>query len=72
MAEENWIESVYTLTTLPSPLSGTSGRIQGSAVSSLNQGKKRKRSEIATAIDGEGIHIHAVGAIHADVNSHQG
>ena len=60
MAQQDWIESVYSLTTLPAPLSGKNGLITGSAVSSLSQGKKRKRSEIATAIDGESINLYSV------------
>ena len=60
MASGGWIESVYTLTSLPAPPNGTSGRITASAVCSLAQGKKRKRSELVTAIDGESLNIYGV------------
>jgi hypothetical protein len=61
MADGDWIESVYTLAPLPAPLDAKNGRISTSTVSSLTKGKKRKRSEIAAAIDGEGIYLYNVG-----------
>jgi hypothetical protein len=57
MTDQAWIESAYSLVTLPAPLNR---RIHASAVVSLAKGKKRKRTEVATAIDGEGINVYAV------------
>ncbi|KIV99483.1 uncharacterized protein PV09_08903 [Verruconis gallopava] len=60
MDDSGWIESVYTLSALPAPLDSHNGRITASVVTSLVRGKKRKRSEIAAAIDGEGVNLYTV------------
>jgi hypothetical protein len=71
MANDSWIESVYPLATLPTPLNSSNGRVTGSVVSSLTKGKKRKRTEIATAVDGEGISIYSVSALIHNLGSTQ-
>lgn len=48
------------LTQLPRPLQASTGKTQVGEVYSLAQSKKRKRYEIAVAVDGEGLNIYNV------------
>ncbi|KAF1989994.1 hypothetical protein K402DRAFT_451602 [Aulographum hederae CBS 113979] len=49
-----------TLVSLSQPLDSTNGRVLASAIQSVSGSRKRKRSEIATSVDGEGISIHTI------------
>jgi hypothetical protein len=48
------------LAQLPRPLQGLNGRTQLGEVYSLVGSKKRKRYEVAVAVDGEGVNIYNV------------
>ena len=48
------------LAQLPRPLHTSTGRIQVGEVYSLAATKKRKRYEVATAVDGEAVNIYNV------------
>lgn len=48
------------LTQLPRPLQASTGKTQVGEVYSLAESKKRKRYEIAVAVDGEGLNIYNV------------
>lgn len=49
-----------TLTQLPRPLQSSNGKTQIGEVSSLVESRKRKRYEVAVAVDGEGLNIYNV------------
>lgn len=51
----------YVLGSLPRPLDKAQGQTYGSFTVGLADSKVRKRHEIASAVDGEGIYIHKVG-----------
>lgn len=57
---ETGFEAPYTIASFPSPLDRENGRIQASVVYGLRSSKKRKRHEIAVAVDGEGVCIYNV------------
>ncbi len=50
----------YTLTEVPQNLTGSNARILTANVFSVTGSRKRKRSELAVAIDGQGIRIYDV------------
>jgi hypothetical protein len=50
----------FTLATLSRPASTTNGRIYAAGVCSISGIKKRKRTEIAVGLDGEGVSIYSV------------
>ncbi|KAF2004288.1 hypothetical protein P154DRAFT_485457 [Amniculicola lignicola CBS 123094] len=54
------IGAPFTLASLPRPLDSTNGRTQASGVCSISGSRKRKRTEIAVGVDGEGILIYSV------------
>lgn len=54
------IEKPYTLADIPHDLTGPSGRILIGDVHAIAGSKKRKRSEIAVAIDHQGVNIYDV------------
>ena len=57
------IERPYTLLKLPRPLDSVNGRYHVANVFNVPLGsKKRKRSELVVAIDGEGLNIYTVSA----------
>jgi hypothetical protein len=57
------LDSAFTLASLPHPIDGHHGRILTATVSALSPiSKKRKRSEIAVSVDGEGVNIYSVRA----------
>lgn len=60
------IDSIFSLATVPRPIDSSNGRILASTVHSLTHSKKRKRSQLAVSVDGEGVNIYSVG-IFADV-----
>ncbi|OCL03910.1 hypothetical protein AOQ84DRAFT_433683 [Glonium stellatum] len=62
MSSSREIETPHTLASLPRPIDSANGRTLGAAVYSLSGSKKRKRSEIAVGIDGEGISIYSIQA----------
>jgi hypothetical protein len=54
------LEAPYTLASLPKPIDSTNGQTQVAGVCSLTGSKKRKRTEVAVGIDGEGVFIYSV------------
>lgn len=60
MSTNKNIEPPQTLASLPKPIDTVNGRIQAALVHSLNGSKKRKRTEICSCTDGEGINIYNV------------
>jgi len=57
------IEKPYTLADIPHDIPGALGRILIGDVHAIAGSKKRKRSEIAVAIDHQGINIYDVLAL---------
>ncbi|QDS77163.1 hypothetical protein FKW77_001660 [Venturia effusa] len=60
MASRTSIDAVYTIANIPRPIDQTNGRILAATVHSLSNSKKRKRSQVAVSIDGEGVNIYSV------------
>lgn len=60
MLSSREIETPHTLASLQRPIDSANGRTLAAAVYSLSGSKKRKRSEIAVSIDGEGISVYSV------------
>ncbi|KAH3979409.1 hypothetical protein HBH64_041650 [Parastagonospora nodorum] len=56
----NEIGAAFTLATLSKPVCSTNGRIHAASVCSLSGIKKRKRTEIAVGLNGEGISIYSL------------
>ncbi|EEP80077.1 predicted protein [Uncinocarpus reesii 1704] len=54
------LQAPSLLAQLPRPLGGSTGKCRFSEVYSLAGGKKRKRYEVAAAIDGESVNIYSV------------
>ncbi|KAL2048292.1 hypothetical protein N7G274_000203 [Stereocaulon virgatum] len=54
------IQLPYTLAEIPQDLTGTSGQIYAADVYAIAGSKKRKRSEVALAIDRQGVNIYDV------------
>ncbi|KAF2646231.1 hypothetical protein P280DRAFT_464468 [Massarina eburnea CBS 473.64] len=54
------IEAPFTLASLPHAIGQSDGRPHAASVCSISGIKKRKRTEIAVAIDGEGISIYSL------------
>ncbi|KAH8725864.1 hypothetical protein GQ44DRAFT_652030 [Phaeosphaeriaceae sp. PMI808] len=60
MSLRQGIGAPFTLATLTKPVSSTNGRTHASSVCSISGIKKRKRTEIAVGLDGEGISIYSL------------
>ncbi|KAF2466094.1 uncharacterized protein BDR25DRAFT_294162 [Lindgomyces ingoldianus] len=60
MSFDKEIEAPFTLASLPRPLQSTDGQTQASGVCSLSGVRKRKRTEIAVGVDGEGVLIYSL------------
>ena len=60
MSFDKEIGAPYTVASLPKPIDSVNGRTQASGVCSISGAKKRKRTEIAVGVDGEGILIYSV------------
>ncbi|KAF2264749.1 hypothetical protein CC78DRAFT_532880 [Lojkania enalia] len=60
MSSEGDIGAPFTIASLPRPVGSTSCRTQAASVCSLSRSKKRKRTEIAVGVDGEGILIYSL------------
>ena len=54
------IQSTYTLAEIPHDLTGVPGHTHATDVYAIAGSKKRKRSELALAIDRQGINIYNV------------
>lgn len=54
------IGAPFTLASLSKPISSTNGHVHAAGVCSISGIKKRKRTEIAVGIDGEGVSIYSV------------
>ena len=61
MASEKEIGAPFTLASLPTAISARDGRTHAASVCSISGTKKRKRTEIAVGLDGEGVSIYSVG-----------
>ena len=60
MSFDQPIGAPFTLASLSKPISSTNGRVHAAGVCSASGAKKRKRTEIAVGIDGEGVSIYSV------------
>jgi hypothetical protein len=60
MSSKEQIGAPFTLATLSRPVASTNGRIHAASVCSINGIKKRKRTEVAVGLDGEGVSIYSV------------
>jgi hypothetical protein len=60
MSSSERIGAPFTLATLSKPVGSTSGRMHAASVCSISGIKKRKRTEIAVGLDGEGVSIYSV------------
>ncbi|KAF2031164.1 hypothetical protein EK21DRAFT_111203 [Setomelanomma holmii] len=60
MSFSHEIGAPFTLATLPKPVGSTNGRAHAAGVCSITGIKKRKRTEIAVGLDGEGISIYSL------------
>lgn len=58
------IGAPFTLATLSKPVGFSNGCAHAASVCSLNGIKKRKRTEVAVGLDGEGVSIYSVGSCH--------
>lgn len=54
------MESPYTIASLPRPLDNVHGETHVARVFGLRGSKKRKRHEVAVAVDGESLNIYDV------------
>lgn len=60
MSFDQPIGDPFTLASLSKPVSSTHGRVHAAGVCSFSGIKKRKRTEIAVGLDGEGVSIYSV------------
>jgi hypothetical protein len=60
MSSDHLIGAPFTLASLSKPISSTNGHVHAAGVCSISGIKKRKRTEIAVGIDGEGVSIYSV------------
>jgi len=60
MSSDQPIGAPFTLATLSKPVGACHGRVHAASVCSISGIKKRKRTEIAVGLDGEGISIYSV------------
>jgi hypothetical protein len=60
MSFHETIGAPFTLATLSKPIGSTNGRAHAASVCSISGIKKRKRTEVAVGLDGEGISIYSV------------
>ncbi|KAH7067573.1 hypothetical protein BKA63DRAFT_607408 [Paraphoma chrysanthemicola] len=60
MSSDHEIGAPFTLATLPKPVASTGGRTHAAGVCSISGIKKRKRTEIAVGLDGDGISIYSL------------
>ncbi|OJD30716.1 uncharacterized protein BKCO1_5700034 [Diplodia corticola] len=57
MSSGKELEAPHTLASLPKPIDPVNGRTLASTVYSLSAARKRKRSELAVSVDGDGISL---------------
>lgn len=57
MSSGKELETPHTLASLPKPIDPVNGRTLASTVYSLSAARKRKRSELAVSVDGDGISL---------------
>lgn len=60
MSEEALLEAPFTLASLPKPYDASTGKSLACPVYGLRGQRWRKRSEVAVAVDGDGISIYNV------------
>ncbi|EMD65135.1 hypothetical protein COCSADRAFT_141727 [Bipolaris sorokiniana ND90Pr] len=60
MSSDQPIGAPFTLASLSKPVSSTNGRVHAAGVCSISGIKKRKRTEIAVGVDGEGVSIYSL------------
>lgn len=61
MSSDKKIGAPFTLASLPRPINTINGRTLAAGVCSISSAKKKKRTEIAVGVDGEGILLYSVG-----------
>jgi len=61
MSFDQPIGAPFTLASLSKPIGSTNGHVHAAGVCSISGIKKRKRTEIAVGVDGEGVSIYSVG-----------
>lgn len=67
MSSDQPIGAPFTLASLSKPVGSTNGRVHAAGVCSISGIKKRKRTEIAVGVDGEGVSIYSVCTSHCDM-----
>ncbi|KAF2438367.1 hypothetical protein P171DRAFT_398295 [Karstenula rhodostoma CBS 690.94] len=60
MSSDQEIGAPFTLASLPHSISSRDGRTHAASVCSISGNKKRKRTEIAIGLDGEGVSIYSL------------
>lgn len=60
MSEATLVEAPFTLASLPRPYDAAAGKCLASPVYGLRGQRWRKRSEVAVAVDGDGVSIYNV------------
>ncbi|USP81965.1 hypothetical protein yc1106_09239 [Curvularia clavata] len=60
MSSDQPIGAPFTLASLSKPIGSTNGRVHAAGVCSISGIKKRKRTEIAVGVDGEGVSIYSL------------
>ncbi|KAH7384261.1 hypothetical protein DE146DRAFT_668185 [Phaeosphaeria sp. MPI-PUGE-AT-0046c] len=60
MSSSERIGAPFTLATLSKPVGSTNGRAHAASVCSISGIKKRKRTEVAVGLDGEGVSIYSL------------
>lgn len=64
MSFDQPIGAPFTLASLSKPISSSNGRVHAAGVCSISGIKKRKRTEIAVGLDGEGVSVYSVCVIY--------
>lgn len=64
MSSDQPIGAPFTLASLSKPISSTNGQVHAAGICSVSGIKKRKRTEIAVGVDGEGVSLYSVCARH--------
>jgi hypothetical protein len=60
MSFDQPIGAPFTLASLSKPISASNGQVHAAGVWSVSGIKKRKRTEVAVGLDGEGVSIYSV------------
>ncbi|KNG52774.1 hypothetical protein DDE82_006590 [Stemphylium lycopersici] len=60
MSSDQPIGAPFTLASLSKPISSTNGQVHAAGICSVSGIKKRKRTEIAVGVDGEGVSLYSL------------